>query len=299
MGLFNFGKKKEEPIQGPRVPVDDVARMRRQGLSNNQIVQALQRNGFQSHQIFDAFNQADLRVPSPLQGMQQGMQPGMQGMPPRAAQRQQFMQPGPQGPQGMAGTDHGQESPADLGMPPVPPGLDEMGNEASITGPQTADEFSGLPGLGEDFGQGGQQPGQEPVQFPQQGESFPSQPASYGSYDASAKIEEISEAIIEEKWQDLMKDFNKIVEWKSSMEQRMAAIEQRLSDLKAGFDNLQRSVVDKVSDYDKSVKDVNTEMKALEQVFQKIIPTMTENVNELSRITKVMKSPQQQKKKQA
>lgn len=285
MGLFNFGKKKEEPFQGPRVPVDDVIRMRRQGLSNNQVVQALQRNGFQSHQIFDAFNQADLRVPSPMQGIPQGM-------PQRAAQRQQFMQPGPQG---MAGTS--QESPADLGMPPVPPGLDEMGNEASITGPQTADEFSGLPGLGEDFGQAGQQPGQEPAQFQQQGESFPSQPASYGGYDTSAKIEEISEAIIEEKWQDLMKDFNKLMEWKGSMEQRLAAIEQRFSDLKAGFDNLQRSVVDKVSDYDKSVKDVNTEMKALEQVFQKIIPTMTENVNELSRITKVMKSPQQQKKK--
>ena len=292
MGLFNFGKKKEEPLQGPRVPVDDVVKLRRQGLSNNQIVQALQRNGFQSHQIFDAFNQADLRVPSPLQGMPQGMQPGMQGMPQRAAQRQQFMQPGPQG---MAGT--GQESPADLGMPPVHPGLDEMGNEASITGPQTADEFSGLPGLGEGFGSGEQQPGQEPVQFPQQGESFPSQPASYGGYETSAKIEEISEAIIEEKWQDLMKDFNKLVEWKGSMEQRLAAVEQRFSDLKVGFDNLQRSVVDKVSDYDKSVKDVNTEMKALEQVFQKIIPTMTENVNELSRITKVMKSPQQQKKK--
>lgn len=279
MGLFNFGKKKEEPVQGPRVPVDDVVRMRRQGLSNNQIVQALQRNGFQSHQIFDAFSQADLRVPSPLQGM-----------PQRAAQKQQFMQPGPQG---MAGTN--QESPSDLGMPPLPPGLDEMGNEASITGPQTADEFSGLPRLGEDFGQGEQQPGQE--QFPSQGEGFQPQPSSYGGYDTSAKIEEISEAIIEEKWQDLMKDFNKLMEWKGSIEQRMAAIEQRFSDLKTGFDNLQRSVVDKVSDYDKSVKDVNTEMKALEQVFQKIIPTMTENVNELSRITKVMKPAQQQKKK--
>lgn len=119
--------------------------------------------------------------------------------------------------------------------------------------------------------------------------------AGYGGYagggqDVSTKVEELSEAIIEEKWQDLMKDFNKLVEWKGAMEQRMAALEQRVADIKTAFDGLQKSVVDKVSDYDRSVKDVGSEMKALEQVFQKVIPTLTENVNELSRITKGMKS---------
>ncbi len=265
MGLFDFGKKKEAPMQGPRAPVEDVIRMRRQGLSNNQIVQALQRNGFQSPQIFDAFSQADLRAPSPVQGMPPP--PGMQ-------QRQPFMQ--------------GQnESPESLGLPPGLPGLEGgMENESSITGPQSPDEISG-------FGQGSSQGGEAAV--PDESYGAPQQQQGYGGgygSDVPAKVEEISEAIIEEKWQDLMKDFNKVIEWKTGMEQRMAVLEQRFADLKTAFDSLQKSVVEKVSDYDKSVKDVGSEMKALEQVFQKIIPTMTENVNELSRITKGMKPAQ-------
>ncbi len=272
MGLFDFGKKKEAPMQGPRAPVEDVMRMRRQGLSNNQIVQALQRNGFQSTQIFDAFNQADLRVPSPMQGM-----PPQQG----AGQRQQFGQLG----QGMGSMG---ESPESLGIPPDLPGMDEgMENESSITGPQSPEEVSG-------FGQGGSQGGGAGAEFTDN-YGAPQQPAGYGGGygpDVSAKIEEISEAIIEEKWQDLMKDFTKVMDWKTGMEQRMAVLEQRFADLKNAFDSLQKSVVEKVSDYDKSVKDVGSEMKALEQVFQKIIPTMTENVNELSRITKGMKPAQ-------
>lgn len=282
MALFGFGKKKEEPLQQPRVPVDEVLRMRQQGLTNNQVVQALQRNGYQTHQIFDALSQADLRVPSAVQGMQgqqwQGMSP-----PPGTAQRQQ------------------RPSPGFLGTPQIPPET-----EANITGPQSPEE---LPGFGEQTGIGlegaeGELPPEGSEGFEAAGGGAGAMPATpagagysggYGGYegggqDVSAKVEELSEAIIEEKWQDLMKDFNKLVEWKGAMEQRMAALEQRVADIKTAFDGLQKSVVDKVSDYDRSVKDVGSEMKALEQVFQKVIPTLTENVNELSRITKGMKS---------
>ncbi|MBI2141500.1 hypothetical protein HYU16_03695 [Candidatus Woesearchaeota archaeon] len=273
MGLFDFGKRKEQQMpQQPRVPVDEVLRMRAQGLSSNQIVQALQRNGYQTHQIFDALSQSDLRVPAAMQGMQ--------GTPGQPGQRPQQPMQGAQG-----------ESPGTLGMPPDLPqigeGIEGMENEANITGPQSPEELA-------NFGEAGQMP-----EGSQGGEGFgaaaPPQGygggySGYGGPDVSAKVEEISEAIIEEKWQDLMKDFNKLMEWKGSVEQRMSVLEQRFSDMKAAFDSLQKGVVDKVSDYDKSVKDVGSEMKALEQVFQKIIPTLTENVNELSRITKGMKA---------
>ncbi len=280
MGLFDFGKKKEEPLRQPRVPVDEVLRMRAQGLSSNQIVQALQRNGYQTHQIFDALSQSDLRVPAAMQGV-----PG---------QRQQ------QPVQAMQGAQGERPAPGTLGMPPdLPPigeGNEGMENEANITGPQSPEE---LPGFGEERQMGQMPEGSEGSDagggFGAAGAGAGPQPGgygygSYGGHDVSAKVEEISEAIIEEKWQDLMKDFNKLVEWKSSVEQRMSVLEQRFSDMKSAFDNLQKGVIDKVSDYDKSVKDVGSEMKALEQVFQKIIPTLTENVNELSRITKGMKA---------
>jgi len=70
--VFGLGKKKEgsleepygelapPPSMGP--PTDMVLNMRQQGFTNNQIVQALQRDGYASDQIFDAMNQADIKA---------------------------------------------------------------------------------------------------------------------------------------------------------------------------------------------------------------------------------------------
>lgn len=50
------------------MPVDQVKAMRARGFDNNQIVQALQRNGYSSTQIFDSLNQADLASGNPGPG---------------------------------------------------------------------------------------------------------------------------------------------------------------------------------------------------------------------------------------
>jgi hypothetical protein len=72
------------------LPVDQVKAMRARGFDNNQIVQALQRNGYSSTQIFDALNQADLVAGSPMSmdaGYQQSYPPqgGMQAGAPEYA----------------------------------------------------------------------------------------------------------------------------------------------------------------------------------------------------------------------
>jgi hypothetical protein len=273
MAIFGLGKKDEPVLQQSSVPVSEVLRMRQQGLSNNQIVQALQRNGFKTHEIFDALSQADIRAPTPIQGMQ--------------GQRAQFTNQGP----------------ASLGNPPIVPPFGEE-TETSINGPQNLDELPDIGPRGNssqaDFGRAIPEP--QPVlqpDFGAQQDVFANSPQheSYGN-NISADVEQISEAIIEEKWQDLMKDLNKLLDWKEKVEQRVTVLEQRFTDIKSSFDSLQKGTVEKVADYDKSVKDVASEMKALEQVFQKIIPTMTENVNELSRITKGLKSAPQKKSPQ-
>jgi len=55
-------------------------------------------------------------------------------------------------------------------------------------------------------------------------------------------------------------------------------------------------VLGKIGDYDKTLENVGTEIKALEKVFQKILPGFVENVQELSRITRRIKEPQVQSK---
>ena len=211
MALFGFGKKSAPPGKTP-TPVDEVLRMRDQGFTNNQIVQALQRNGYKTHQIFDAMNQADLKSAGPIEGT----------VPPESAQ------PLPQ-----------QEAETHQDLVP------EMPAEQSEAAPQE-------------------------------------------TYDS--RIEEVAEAIIDEKWEDLMKNINKLLEWKEEMENKMAALEQGLKDIQGNFDNMQKGVLGKVAEYDKSMKTFGTDMKAMDTVFQKVLPTLTENVNELSRLTKKAKT---------
>src|SRR3989344_6765208 len=112
-----FGKKKEEyplfpappapasmpsssPMPSSPTPVDLVVQMRQQGMSNNQIVQALQRANYKSHQIFDAINQADIKggvdqLPSESLGTMPYPEQPMTFAPPqqRAPQQQQQAHP--------------------------------------------------------------------------------------------------------------------------------------------------------------------------------------------------------------
>jgi hypothetical protein len=69
------------------LPVDQVKTMRARGFDNNQIVQALQRNGYSSTQIFDALNQADL-----VSGAGQPMNEPYLGSPPPMQESRQAPQ---------------------------------------------------------------------------------------------------------------------------------------------------------------------------------------------------------------
>jgi hypothetical protein len=192
-------------------PLSQIMAMKAQGLSNNQIIQNLQRQGFNNTQIFDAMNLADTK--SAVENV------------PRS-----FME-----------------------MPPI---------ENPVDGPQSS------------------------VPMPRQGSSV----GSGGADELTEKTEELIETIIEEKWNELIKDVNKIVEWKNRAEQRITAMEAKVSALKDNFDQLHKAVIGKVSEYDKHILDVGTEIQAMEKVFTKILPSFTENVHELSRVTDKIKN---------
>ncbi len=108
--------------------------------------------------------------------------------------------------------------------------------------------------------------------------------------ESQENFEEIAESIIEEKWHDFTRDLGKINEWKELVNSRLDRLEQSLTDLKSDIENLHKAIVSKISDYDRNLLDVGTEIKAMEKVFQKVLPTLTENINELSRITKGVKA---------
>lgn len=120
-------------------------------------------------------------------------------------------------------------------------------------------------------------------------EQTPSEPPIYDQGTTEDRIEEIAEAIIDEKWNELVRNINKIVDWKDKTEARIGQLEQKFKDLKTDFENLHSGVLGKVSEYDQNLLNIGSEIKAMEKVFQKVLPSFTENVNELSRLTKSLK----------
>ena len=208
-----FGKKKiEEEAPTPAMmgtPTDLVMQMRQQGLSDNQIVQSLQKEGFTSTQIFDALSQADIK---------NTIQPMHQEQPV-----QQMPQPIPQ-----------QQIPE---QQPMPQPMQQMPQQAQ-------------PQMGRD------------------------------------RIEEVAEAIIDEKWEELMKGVNKIVSWKEETEEKLTKMHDDLEDLKQRFSELHTGVLGKISEYDRGIRDVGTDVKAMQEVFKKALPKFTENVAALERISK-------------
>ena len=96
--------------------------------------------------------------------------------------------------------------------------------------------------------------------------------------------EELIEAIIDEKWNDLMNDINKVIAWKDATESRITRMDQQLTDLRDQFEKLHQAVVGKVGEYDQHILDVGAEVKAMEKVFSKVLPVFTDNVAELSRV---------------
>jgi hypothetical protein len=106
---------------------------------------------------------------------------------------------------------------------------------------------------------------------------------------ASSDSEEMIEAIIDEKWNDLLADINKVIAWKDATEARITKMEQQLTDMRDNFDKLQAAVIGKVGEYDQHILEVGAEVKAMEKVFSKVLPVFTDNVAELSRIADKMK----------
>ncbi len=183
--------------------LDQVLQMKQQGLSDNQIIQTLQRAGNNPQQIFDAMSQAEIKG-------------GVQGVPPQEMQMQQ--QP---------------ENPMQM---------------------------------------------QQQEQMPQY-----QQPPMQGGV-SNEEVEAIAESIIDEKWDDLMKSMSKVIAWKEDMDGKLAEMDQKFNDLQKNFEELHKSVLGKISDYDRTMTDVGTDLKAMSTVFKKILPGFMETVGELSQI---------------
>ena len=97
--------------------------------------------------------------------------------------------------------------------------------------------------------------------------------------------EQMIEAMITEKWKEFQAKIDSLTEWKEEFESKVLKVEDEIRHIKENYDRLHQGVLGKISEYDSNLKDVGSSVKAMDQVFKQVLPSLTENVNRLSRMT--------------
>lgn len=191
-------------------------------------------------------------------------------------------------------------------MQPPPPNPNQMVNSMRSQGMNNNQISQNMQRDGYNMGQinsamNGANMGSPNMPGPMPGQYMQPPPMDSGGYDESslnnAQFEEVAESIIEEKWNELMKNVNKIIEWKNQMDSRFTQIETKFTDLQHNFDELHKAVIAKINDYDQNILNVGSQVQAMEKVFSKVLPTFTDTVSELGRITNFVKDGKAPKKR--
>jgi len=142
-------------------------------------------------------------------------------------------------------------------------------------------------------------PAAEPAYSPGQMPSMPMQemPSPQPAYQEDMsnvyeRMEEIAESLIDEKWDDLIAEVKKIIDWKNKVEEKQSKLQHDVDKLMDDFKMLHEAVLGKLEDYDTRMQDVGTELKAVGKVFKDVIPTFVDNVKELSAVKEDLKKRQ-------
>ncbi|MDD5133218.1 MAG: hypothetical protein PHD81_02140 [Candidatus Nanoarchaeia archaeon] len=107
--------------------------------------------------------------------------------------------------------------------------------------------------------------------------------------DFQEQIEEITEAVVNEKWEELMTNVGNIAIWREKINTDIRSIKQEVIRIEERFGNLQNAVIGKIEDYHQTMTNVGAEMKALEKVLERIMQPLATNIRELNKITEDLK----------
>jgi len=105
------------------------------------------------------------------------------------------------------------------------------------------------------------------------------------------KTEEMIESIIEEKWKELREKLTAFENWKETISGQVSRLEEEMKHIKESYNNLHQGVLGKISEYDSNLKEVGSSVKAMDKVFKNILPTLTNSVNRLARMSGGQQKP--------
>jgi len=135
-------------------------------------------------------------------------------------------------------------------------------------------------------------------QYPQQAFEYGSaqQPMQGPSADIET-IEEISEEIVNEKMTELRDELENIKDFKQSVQSKIEDMDDRLKRIELNIDRLQASMIGKVQEYGQNIKDLGSEMRAVEGAFSNVLNPLIDNIKELGSITEKIKAKEKKAEK--
>jgi len=245
-------------------PTKKVENMKNNGFSEEDIVNSLRNESYSPQQISDAMTQANIRdqIGSPI--------PQQFPEPPESTE--EILPPGMEDYQQSRIPTLRRQTPS---QSRIKPNMNQMPEPPAPPHPESA--YSE----------------EEPIVFsphPEQRKNmFGPVPEPSESRGITEKIEELAESIVQEKWDDLLSSMGDIHLWKENVKTDILSIKQEIVRTQQRFENLQKAILGKVEKYDQDVRNIGSEMRALEKVLEKIIQPLTTNVKELSKITEQLK----------
>lgn len=230
-------------------PLEEVKRMKKQGLSEEQIIAALQEKKVPYREISQALEQSKIKA---------------------AVENDDYSD---------------SENPQNTKAREIP--SESQGMQQSIMSqspdqedysPQYSQEQQQYPQYSESQGYSqAQQYAEQTQQYPQQAQQY----EQYEQYQPQAgistdTISEISEQIVSEKMTEIRKQLEKAIDFKSSSESKLNYLDERIKRIEKIIDTLQASVLKRIGDYVSDVQDIKNEITQTQKTFAKISSNLSE-----------------------
>jgi hypothetical protein len=270
--------------------LEEVKEMQQNGLGEDQIVKTLQDKGVQYKDISEALAQSKIRA---------------------------AVEQAPTDPSGASMIqDSNPDTPPGTQIPITPPN-----SPRTFSNTQEFPEQEAIPGMQQSMLQSPSPlPSQDQTQTQEyapsmsQSDSQASDQDSYAQYDPYSQeyqqydqysagsvspdtISEISEQIVSEKFQEMRKLIEKVLDFKTSVEAKTEAIEERLRRMEEIMHALQSSVLRKVGDYITNVDDIKRELIQTQQTFTKLVPELKKHTSHKHKTHKKHSTPKHPHKK--
>lgn len=278
--------------------IDDIQTLQKQGKGESEIRTTLMQRGNTAQQVNDAFSQLQIKgavggapgdsssafagsvrdEPVLLSSPSMGVTPGYSSpVLSETPQQSGGAIPAPSAFEGMQPSMFIQESSLDpsqgsapgMSVPPLPSagnpkaagGMNPQQSLPSISGsmgPMPTNDYGGY----QDYGQTEQQYGGEYA-----GDYQPYQEAI-----SSDIVTEVAEQVVSERLAGLQERLEKAIDFRTTADARLTALEDRLVRIEQIMDRLQMSLLQRMGEYVQDVRDVKQELQETQKTFKALVP---------------------------